>query len=439
MKKVLWIVTLFMLVAGGTVFAETYTLDQCIEMARKTDPNLTKFRNTVKTAGTAVWQRAGQFLPSVSVSGSYRKVDRGKTSAQITDLGGGVIEVVPEQPAETYKSYSAGYSIGQYGFNIPGKIWDYLYSRASKHGAEYSYAQAISDLDLVVKTYYYLVLKGKNDLDVARDAVERSKELLKVFEEKYDLGSASLSEVLKQKVQYGTDQLTLVSAQNNSRTTRDQLALTIGVHPSEDFNVADLELTRGDIGELPGLIARACEYHPTLKAAEQSVSAYGYAVRSAWSDYLPTIDIGYSFGWSKNTFDEIKEFGSDDHTGTLSIGISMNIFDRFSRRYQLSVAKVNLNNARASKVYTKNEMIKDIRDAYLGIKLAEEKLQVTEETEQAASEDMDLVQAKYNLGAAALWELLDAQVSLKSASFEKVKAEFDYNLALAKLKNAMGE
>jgi outer membrane protein TolC len=52
---------------------------------------------------------------------------------------------------------------------------------------------------------------------------------------------------------------------------------------------------------------------------------------------------------------------------------------------------------------------------------------------------MDLVQEKYNLGAAALWELLDAQVSLKQAQFNKVKAEFDYNLALAQLQNAIGE
>jgi outer membrane protein TolC len=82
---------------------------------------------------------------------------------------------------------------------------------------------------------------------------------------------------------------------------------------------------------------------------------------------------------------------------------------------------------------------KKLQDAYLAIKLSDETLKVTEETERAAREDMDLVQMKYNLGAAALWELLDAQVSLKTAQFNKVKAEFDYNLALAGLQNAMGQ
>jgi len=64
---------------------------------------------------------------------------------------------------------------------------------------------------------------------------------------------------------------------------------------------------------------------------------------------------------------------------------------------------------------------------------------VTEETERAANEDFQLVKTKYNLGAAALWELLDSQVSLREAQFSKVKAEFDYNLAQAKLQNATGK
>ena len=51
---------------------------------------------------------------------------------------------------------------------------------------------------------------------------------------------------------------------------------------------------------------------------------------------------------------------------------------------------------------------------------------------------MNLVQEKYNLGAATILELLDAQVSLITAQNDKVQSEFDYNLAVAKLENVMG-
>jgi outer membrane protein TolC len=42
------------------------------------------------------------------------------------------------------------------------------------------------------------------------------------------------------------------------------------------------------------------------------------------------------------------------------------------------------------------------------------------------------------LGAATILELLDAQVSLITAEKSEVEAEFDYNLSVARLENAMG-
>ena len=131
--------------------------------------------------------------------------------------------------------------------------------------------------------------------------------------------------------------------------------------------------------------------------------------------------------------------GPFDHSSSLRLSLNYTIFDGFGRERNLSRARLTQNNSKASLFYVQNQVIRNIEDAYLSINLSEETLAVTEETELAAKEDFDLVQEKYNLGAAALWELLDAQVSLKEAQFNKVKAEFDYNLALALLQNAIGE
>jgi outer membrane protein TolC len=437
MKRIVSLIIVLLIVIGGTSWAKEYTLDECIELARKSDPGLNRFRNTIKTADATVWNQAGQFLPSLSVSGSYNKTDYGPSARQ-SDLGdGNIVDVT--LPGSTFKSYSAGLSMGYVLFNGLSNIWNYLNSRAAKDIANYDYLWASSDLEYLVKGQYYLALKARRDLEVARDAVERSEELLKLFQEKYDLGSASLSEVLKQKVQYGNDQLTLVRADKIHKVALFQLATFIGLHPDESFQIADLELHQEEISELDAILTKAAKSHPKLLASNASILASKYSVRSAFGQYLPYATLSFSYGWSKNTFDEIIKFGPLDHAASLRIGIGWNIFDRFSRKASMSYAKASLNNARFTDVSRKNNVVKDIKDAYLGIRLAEETLSVTEETEAAASEDMDLVQAKYNLGAAALWELLDAQVSLKEAQFNKVKAEFDYNLALAKLKNAMGE
>ena len=440
MKRFVVLVCILLLSASVYADGKVYNLDECIQMAKEKDPTLIQFRNAVKTSNAAVWQQAGQFLPSASASYSQSEVHRGPQSPQYRlNTQTGEFVNVADTNSIISKGYSAGVSFRWTVFNGFSNVWNYLGSKASKRQSEYSYSSALSDLVFVIKTDYYLVLKAKKDLEVARDATERSKELLKLFEEKYELGSASLSEVLKQKVQSGNDQLSLVRATNILQNTRDNLAKDVGLDPQNEYDIAEIELRQEQIEGLDALIKSALAGHPAIMSSLADVDAYKYDVRSAWGSYFPYLSVSYNYGWGKDRFGDLIKFGPYDHTGTIGLSLSFNIFDGFSRESNMTRAKVGLNNAKASLYYRKNQIIKNLKDAYSGIKLAEETLRVTEEIERSASEDMDLVQEKYNLGAAALWELLDAQVSLKEAQFNKVKAEFDYNLALAQLQNAIGE
>ena len=54
----------------GLAGAKTLTLDDCIELALKKNEDVIRARNMVKTADGALWQAAGQFLPSISASGT---------------------------------------------------------------------------------------------------------------------------------------------------------------------------------------------------------------------------------------------------------------------------------------------------------------------------------------------------------------------------------
>ncbi|MCK5126764.1 MAG: TolC family protein [candidate division Zixibacteria bacterium] len=429
MKKIALILTLLLALGSVQVFAKTYSLDECIEMAKQTDPDLERFRNNVKTSGMTVWNQAGQFLPSLSFGGDYTKTKM----YGILDSLGNVF------PGYTTNSYSTGFTLNYTLFDGLQNVWNYFGSKQSKSVADYNLVSSVSNLQYAVKGSYYLVLKAKRDFEVAEQAVGRSEELLKLFEEKYKLGSSSLSEVLKQKVQYGNDKLTLVRAANNYKLAKYQLAITIGLDPQQDLEIVDLKMKKQTVSSLQSLISEATASHPSLMSAYAEMNASKYDVRSAKGTYLPSLTLRHDQSWSGGTFSDLTKFESYNRRGMTIVSLNFNIFDRFTRERNMSRAKASLNNSKASSFYTKNRVIKDVQDAYLGVKLAEETLVVTEETERSASEDMALVQAKYNLGAAALWELLDAQVSLKSAQFNKVKAEFDYNLAHAKLLNAMGK
>jgi outer membrane protein TolC len=64
---------------------------------------------------------------------------------------------------------------------------------------------------------------------------------------------------------------------------------------------------------------------------------------------------------------------------------------------------------------------------------------VAEETVASATEDIKITQEKYNLGAATILDLLDAQVSLKRAEVSLISVDFDLNRAIASLEKSMGK
>ncbi len=67
------------------------------------------------------------------------------------------------------------------------------------------------------------------------------------------------------------------------------------------------------------------------------------------------------------------------------------------------------------------------------------KIELTKEKVASAQEDLDLMQEKYNLGAANILELLDAEVSFKQAESDQVEALYDHNLAVAQFEKAIGK
>ena len=83
--------------------------------------------------------------------------------------------------------------------------------------------------------------------------------------------------------------------------------------------------------------------------------------------------------------------------------------------------------------------VSEVKIAYTDIEQVKQQREVSTENVKAAEEDLRITQEKYNLGSATILDLLDAQVSVKQAQVQLIQAEFDLNLAVAKLEKAMGK
>ena len=422
-----FIIMLLMLVS--TSYGRDLTLNECIELALQNRSSIISARGSLDLAKANQRAALGAFLPSVRSSYSYTK---GKeTNIEPVDPG-----EVDQQDIGPNKSLNVNASWTVVDF---GNFFSYFSSRASAAAAHLDVIDSEQDLIYAVKLAYYQYLAAFENVDVQTEAFARSQEQLKLIESRYELGSASKSDVLKQKVQVGNDKLSLLQANNSVVNTKANLSYTIGLDPVIEVNYIVDQNTRDYTGSLDEAIQFGLTHEPGLLSLEKSVISSQRNVKSRYMDYLPSLSLSYNFNRFKGTQAYPTTFDYSSNTKTYGFSISWNIFDGFLREYNLKSAKVTLNNSRARFAEWRNMVTRDVKSAHSEIEQQRLSQQVAEDNVNASQEDLKITQEKYNLGAATILDLLNAQVSVKQAQVSKIQADFDLKLAIAKLENAMGK
>lgn len=403
------------------------TLDDCIELALQKRSSIIAARGAESLAKAGQRSALGAFLPRVDASYSY---SRGKE----TDIE--PPDPIDEQDLGTSKSLNVTARLSV--FNL-SNWFGYFSSRAARNAARLDVINSEQDLIYSVKLSYYAYLAAVRWVEVQESAAARSEEQLKLIQSRYDLGSASLSDVLKQKVLSGNDQLALLRARNSVVTSKATLAYTIGIDPnsnvdfSSDYAVSEFQ------GTVDEAIAFGMDHEPGLLAARSNVAAANRGVKAGYASYLPSVSASYSFTNFNGTQAFPAVFDYSSNTRRWGFGVSWTIFDGFGREEYVTSRKVSLNNARAGLADTRNLVSREIKTAYFEIEQQRQASQVASETVEASAEDLKITQEKYNLGAATILDLLDAQASLIESQVAQIQADFDLNLAIAQLENAMGK
>jgi len=411
------------LTATAAASAEMLTLEQCIQIALEHDGSreygLPQARIGYHQAQQGIWSAWGALLPSLShgYSYGYTRLPGGSSSA----------------------NWSTGFSLnhdlfdgGANAYGLARAYHELAAQREQLRGSE-------NGLVLGVKEGYFSLLKATRLVEVQNAAVQRAEQFHKTIQSKYELGSASLSEVLKARVQVGTAQLQLLTRQNEVQTTRAQLNTILNRPVDEPLEIADVSSAEPEVPALDAAQARAAQAAPDVQAARASLRMAKDNIGIARATFFPTFGWSLSRSYAPERRNDILDFDGGNGQWSANAHLTFTLFNAFHYKTAVSNARVSLKYARESLDQTERAAALAIKQQYLGVELARETRRLAEQTEASAQEDFNLAQEKYNLGAATILDLLDAQVSLTTAQTDKVNAMFDYHIAVARLENAMGE
>ncbi len=483
---------------GATVSSQELTLDDCIDLALKNRAVIVSALGSEQLAKADKTAALGAFLPRLNATFDWQQIEDLDYEVEAPSFADPSVQITDDLADVQYKSrvlnVTATQPIVDFG------VWNaYSAAKLRAERASLDVIGAEQDLIYSVKLSYFGYLAEQQNVDVQAEAVKRSEEQLKLIESRFELGSASRSDVLRQKVRLGNDRLALLRANNAVTTAKALLAYTIGVDPRQEWSFSTDYQTEQFEGSAEDAVLFALENQPgflstllSTRAAEKdfasanaaylpSLSAYGsfvdnnserpfVAVVPATDDYeqlvsqsdfsnvqiglnaswrpvrqLPTFsafaqyDVLESEGFSPRV-DGTQSFSKDSYNQqTIGFRVSWDLFENlFSRPVELA-AEISRNNARAFEADARNLLIQDIRSLYANFEVLREQLVVSEENVESAAEDLKITQERYDLGAATILDLLESQVSLKTAEVSLVQVRFDLNLAVANLENAMGK
>ena len=214
-----WSVGILALVVASPAAAQQVevTLPEAIQRALQVRPAMVQARGAVRDAGAARRVAYGAFLPSLSVSSDAQRNSTPRRDPN-TDV------VYP--PGYTY---SVGLSASISQFNPFRRLADRSATSSSLDAAQAGVVMERFNTTLDTKTAFYAALANEELVRVAQSQVRRAQQQLQISVEKLRAGSATRSDSLRSRVDFGNARIALLEAQANLATAQASLGRQIGL------------------------------------------------------------------------------------------------------------------------------------------------------------------------------------------------------------------
>src|ERR1700728_5155490 len=307
---------------------------------------------------------------------------------------------------------------------------------AARHNFASAQLSAEDTRDMVVLTVgnaYLLVLADQSLVTSLQAQVATSKVSLDQAIANHQAGTAPLLDELRARVDYQTQQQTLISAQNQYEKDKIALARTIGLPLEQSYELADQAPFKAlDDVDPNAAVQQGIAHRRDLQALQQQVASAQASRSAATAERYPTIslsadygDIGPTLGHSHGTFDAV---------GTASVPL----FEEAKLRADARDAQAQLEQKQAQLNDMRGQISADVRNSILDIEAAAKQVSVATSNASWAAEALSDAQQRYAAGVADNLAVSQAQASMAQADDQLVSSLYQHNVAKLSLARAMG-
>jgi outer membrane protein len=324
--------------------------------------------------------------------------------------------------------FAAGVSVSQLLTDF-GRTPDLVQSASLRAQAlQQGAATQRADVLLRVDRAYFNALRAQAILRVAQDTVS-ARQL--VADQVGALAQSHLKsglDVSFARVSLSEAQLLLLQARNDSAAAFAALAAALGQSDAPAYVLAEEPLPPAPPADDAALVAQALRDRPDVSAerlVRESSARFADAERALW---FPTISAAGAAGvtpW--------RQDGLNPNYAAVGFNVSVPLTNGnlFSARHAEASLRAR---AEAEQVRDlENRVTRDVRVALLDAQTGFQRLDLTNQLLEQASQAEDLAASRFSLGLSSIVELTQAQLNKTRAEIEQASARYDYQARMAAL------
>jgi outer membrane protein len=423
-------------------------LDECIKIGVESATTVLRARNNLEVDGAALLRGYGDFLPNIAAQASY------------TNTSGNIYLATANPTNVTTSNATAGYGISA-TLNLFNGVMDYSHLQsliAKKVSSELTLARVKQSIALDITQSFLTIVLDDRLVAIARKNLQQSQARQKLLLEQTRVGSKNLSDLFRQQAQTSADEALVLTSENKKRADQIALLQKLRLDVSKSYRFVEPELTyeiahQRKLDERQ-LLELALQNRKDLRAKNEIAKSTHQELVASRGTYWPRLDLvgslnaGGTYLYSQTVAgqnvvptSQTSLFSQLPNQTQFSAGVLLtwNLFDRLHTQQAVATARAADNNAQLDEQDFQNRVRADVRLAFGNYTTARQQLVSSQKGLEAATKAYEVIEGRYEVGAANFIDLVTVQTTLLQAQSARAQAVIDFLLQNKSVDYATGE
>ena len=416
-------------IESGVVLPRQLALQTALVLALDHSPFIREVRAQIREQEGVLIVARAERLPRLDGVSNYDVNGRGRIE------GFGDIVVADQQ------GWTMDVQLSHVLYSGGARIANQKSAKARVQAAESRMRTVVDTVLLETYRNYFDGLLARQRIAVQEDAVSVLDRQLQTAKAGYEAGSKPQFDVLQAEVALANARPPVIRARNDYRLAIDRLRRSIGVPYEEGCDADGVSLSQSWPNpkvneELGDLLLQGLGNRPELAQIAEEIKAAKADIKAAESVHLPRVELFGTYGAQSLRFRGDAGESIDGATGGVRVVVPF--IDLGRTRGQVVQASARLAQIEAVEERQRLDIEGEVRQAFFDYDEASQILETSQLVVKQASEALRLAQNRFEAGALTQLEILQSRLELTRAQLEEVQSLHTYNVAVARLRQAVG-